>query len=80
MAKISRASSGEPHAEKDLMDEALKWQVVKSFHRRMTGLGPSSNWKLAVDYLPLSLCDRSGAAHHARRRGHRDNTKPPASQ
>ncbi|MEC5184883.1 hypothetical protein RCH12_002354 [Cryobacterium sp. MP_3.1] len=47
-----RASSGEPHAEKELMDEALKWQVVKSFHRRMTSLGPSSNWKLAVDYLP----------------------------
>ena len=46
------ASSREPHAEKDLMDEALKWQVVKSFHRRMTALGPSSNWKLAVDYLP----------------------------
>ncbi|MBH0082226.1 S8 family serine peptidase [Salinibacterium sp. SWN167] len=47
-----RDGLGDPHAEKELIDEALKWQVVKSFHRRMTGVGFSSNWKLAVDYLP----------------------------
>lgn len=38
--------------ERDLLQEAMKWQVVKSFQTaKMTGRGPSSQWKFVVDYL-----------------------------
>lgn len=37
--------------EKDLLKEALKWQVVKCFEAKLAGRGPSSNWKLLVEYL-----------------------------
>ncbi|MFE4950137.1 S8 family peptidase [Leifsonia sp. NPDC056665] len=38
--------------ERDLLKEAMKWQVVKSFQTaKMTGRGPSSQWKFVVDYL-----------------------------
>lgn len=38
--------------ERDLLKEAMKWQVVKSFQTaKMTGRGPSSQWKFRVDYL-----------------------------
>lgn len=44
---------GNLHAnERELLQESMKWQVVKSFETgRMTGRGPSSEWKLQVDYL-----------------------------
>ncbi|QWL31028.1 S8 family peptidase [Rathayibacter toxicus] len=38
--------------ERDLLKEAMKWQVVKSFQTtKMRGRGPSSQWKFVVDYL-----------------------------
>lgn len=38
--------------ERDLLKEAMKWQVVKSFQTaKMVGRGPSSQWKFVVDYL-----------------------------
>lgn len=38
--------------ERDLLKETMKWQVVKSFQTaKMTGRGPSSQWKFRVDYL-----------------------------
>jgi hypothetical protein len=39
-------------AEKDLLTEAHKWQVVKSFDTpKMRGRGKSSTWKFLVEYL-----------------------------
>jgi hypothetical protein len=40
-----------PVAERDLIVEASKWQVVKSFEQRFSGRGQSSTWKLLVEYL-----------------------------
>lgn len=38
--------------ERDLLKEAMKWQVVKSFETaKMSGRGPSSDWRFVVDYL-----------------------------
>lgn len=38
--------------ERDLLKEAMKWQIVKSFETsNMRGRGPSSDWKFVVDYL-----------------------------
>jgi subtilisin family serine protease len=41
-----------PQTEKELLQEAHKWQVVKSFESaQMRGRGVSSNWKFLVEYL-----------------------------
>lgn len=40
-----------PLAERELILEASKWQVVKSFEQRFSGRGESSTWKLLVEYL-----------------------------
>ncbi len=41
-----------PQTEKELLREAHKWQVVKSFETsKMRGRGVSSNWKFLVEYL-----------------------------
>ena len=38
--------------ERELLQESMKWQVVKSFETgRMRGRGSSSEWMLKVDYL-----------------------------
>jgi hypothetical protein len=38
--------------ERELIQESMKWQVVKSFHTgKMQGRGSSSEWKLQIDYL-----------------------------
>jgi len=44
-------ASKEPKAERELLQEAHKWQVVKSFEARFRGRGPSSNWRFLVEYL-----------------------------
>ncbi|MFC5932079.1 hypothetical protein D6T64_01825 [Cryobacterium melibiosiphilum] len=44
-------SSKQPKAERALLQEAHKWQVVKCFEARMRGRGERSNWKLLVEYL-----------------------------
>jgi hypothetical protein len=42
----------QPKNERDLLIESMKWQVVKSMHVKMpNGHGPSSRWKLLVEYL-----------------------------
>jgi hypothetical protein len=48
---MAKARDGEPRAERDLINETLKWQVAKSFDARLTGRGPSSTWKFVVNYL-----------------------------
>lgn len=40
-----------PHAERELIAEASKWQVVKSFDQVFRGRGTSSTWQLLVEYL-----------------------------
>lgn len=40
-----------PQAERELITEASKWQVVKSFDQAFRGRGTSSTWKLLVEYL-----------------------------
>ncbi|WP_417564078.1 S8 family serine peptidase [Microbacterium sp.] len=40
-----------PLSERDLMNEAMKWQIVKSFDGRFLGRGGSRTWKLQVNYL-----------------------------
>lgn len=40
-----------PQAERELILEASKWQVVKSFEQGFRGRGESSTWKLLVEYL-----------------------------
>lgn len=41
-----------PAVEAELIRHALKWSPVKVFARQMPrGVGPSSNWRLAVNYL-----------------------------
>ncbi len=40
-----------PQSERELLLEASKWQVVKSFDQRFRGRGESSTWKLLVEYL-----------------------------
>lgn len=41
-----------PRSEKELLREAHKWQVVKSFETpKMRGRGRSSTWKFLVEYL-----------------------------
>lgn len=40
-----------PQAERELITEASKWQVVKSFDQLFRGRGMSSTWKLLVEYL-----------------------------
>ena len=40
-----------PQAERELLIEASKWQVVKSFDQSFRGRGESSTWKLLVEYL-----------------------------
>ncbi|MER7446744.1 S8 family peptidase [Microbacterium sp. NPDC097977] len=38
--------------ERDLLAESMKWQLVKSFETaKMTGSGPSADWRFQVDYL-----------------------------
>ncbi|MBF4636286.1 S8 family serine peptidase [Agreia pratensis] len=38
--------------ERDLLKESMKWQMVKSFETpKMTGSGPTSDWRFTVDYL-----------------------------
>lgn len=38
--------------ERELLVESMKWQVIKSGHVRMpNGHGPTSRWKLSVEYL-----------------------------
>ena len=44
-------TSKQPKAERELMREAHKWQVVKCFDARLRGRGTRSNWKLLVEYL-----------------------------
>jgi subtilisin family serine protease len=39
-----------PH-ERTLLRESMKWHAVKTFARRMTGLGPTASWRFEVDYL-----------------------------
>ncbi|WP_339618732.1 S8 family peptidase [uncultured Salinibacterium sp.] len=46
-----KAPTGQPRAERDLINESLKWQTTKSYEARLTGRGPSSTWKFAVNYL-----------------------------
>lgn len=46
-----RRSGDEPASERELLAEALKWQVVKCFEVKLKGRGPSSTWKFVVDYL-----------------------------
>lgn len=42
--------------EKDLIDHALKWGPVKTFHGRFPrGVGRSSNWRIHVEYLVRAL-------------------------
>jgi hypothetical protein len=42
----------QPKNERDLLIESMKWQVVKSMHVKMPkGHGPTSRWKLLVEYL-----------------------------
>jgi len=45
------ATAGVPLTERDLIKEALKWQVVKSFDATFRGRGESSQWKFQVEYL-----------------------------
>jgi hypothetical protein len=40
-----------PQAERELIIESSKWQVVKSFDQAFRGRGESSTWKLLVEYL-----------------------------
>ncbi|WP_144709687.1 S8 family peptidase [Curtobacterium pusillum] len=45
-------ASANPRGEKELLAEAHKWQVVKSFDTPlMRGRGKSSTWKFLVEYL-----------------------------
>lgn len=44
-------SHNPPRAERELLQEAHKWQVVKCFDARLRGRGARSNWKLLVEYL-----------------------------
>lgn len=44
-------SNKTPQSERELMMEASKWQVVKSFDQTFRGRGSSSTWKLLVEYL-----------------------------
>ncbi|WP_349904924.1 S8 family serine peptidase [Parafrigoribacterium humi] len=44
-------SGTEPRTERDLLKEAMKWQVAKCFEAKLTGRGPSSTWKFVVNYL-----------------------------
>lgn len=44
-------TAGGPTTERELLKEAMKWQVVKCFDVRLAGRGPSSTWKFVVDYL-----------------------------
>lgn len=37
--------------EPDLIKHGLKWSPIKVYERQMNGLGPSTNWRLDVDYL-----------------------------
>jgi hypothetical protein len=37
--------------EPDLIKHGLKWSPIKVYERDMHGLGPSTNWRLDVDYL-----------------------------
>lgn len=37
--------------EPDLIKHGLKWSPIKVYERNMQGLGPSTNWRLDVDYL-----------------------------
>jgi len=46
-----KAATGQPRAERDLINESLKWQTTKSYEVRLTGRGPSSTWKFVVNYL-----------------------------
>ncbi|MGL4340183.1 MAG: S8 family peptidase [Rhodoglobus sp.] len=51
-AVTGRAVSRSNHpSEQELLKEAMKWQVVKTFRVEMTGKGPSSNWRFLVEYL-----------------------------
>lgn len=50
-ATNQRATTGIPLAERDLIKEALKWQVVKAFDGTFRGRGDSSQWKFQVEYL-----------------------------
>jgi subtilisin family serine protease len=43
-------ASIQPH-ERILLRESMKWHGVKTFERRMMGLGPTTNWRFEVDYL-----------------------------
>jgi hypothetical protein len=45
------ARSKAARLERDLLNEELKWQVVKSFDARFRGRGSRSNWRLLVEYL-----------------------------
>ncbi|MCY3769204.1 MAG: S8 family serine peptidase [Gammaproteobacteria bacterium] len=43
-------SSGKQH-EKNQIDYAFKWSPVKVFEKRFRGVGPSTNWRLDIEYL-----------------------------
>jgi hypothetical protein len=45
------ATDSERPSEQELLKEAMKWQVVKTFDLKMTGKGPSSNWRFFIEYL-----------------------------
>lgn len=45
------ASTKAPLNERELLAEASKWQVVKSFEHKLRGRGKSSQWQLLVEYL-----------------------------
>lgn len=45
------ATARAPQNERELLAEASKWQVVKSFDHRLRGKGKSSQWRLLVEYL-----------------------------
>lgn len=51
-AVTGRVASNSDHpSEQELLKEAMKWQVVKTFDLKMMGKGPSSNWRFFVEYL-----------------------------
>jgi Subtilase family len=39
------------HFEPDLIKHGLKWSPIKVYERKLNGLGPSTNWRLDVEYL-----------------------------
>jgi hypothetical protein len=51
-ASTGRPTTNSDHpSEQELLREAMKWQVVKTFDLKMTAKGPSSNWRFFVEYL-----------------------------